>query len=54
MLYPFHVQEKAQALPAGGAKRTKMRQAPERETKGLMPVINPPAPQECQDKKQQK
>jgi hypothetical protein len=54
MLYPFYVQEKAQALPAGGAKCTKIRQAPGRETKGLMPVINPPARRESQDKKQQK
>ncbi|WP_150105802.1 hypothetical protein [Pantoea sp. At-9b] len=53
MLYPFLVQGKAQTLPVEGAKCTKKGQAAAHETKGLMPVINPPARRECQDKKQQ-
>jgi len=39
MLYRFHVQEKAQALPAGGANCTKKRQGFTHETNDLIPLL---------------
>ncbi|KJV49386.1 hypothetical protein VH86_05780 [Pantoea sp. BL1] len=39
MFYQFHIREKAQALPAGGAICTKKRQVFTHETNGLIPLL---------------
>ncbi|HAU5565304.1 TPA: hypothetical protein JD264_16030 [Serratia fonticola] len=39
MFYRFHIREKAQALPAGGANCTKKRQVFTHETNGLIPLL---------------
>ncbi|ORM61722.1 hypothetical protein PRCB_12050 [Pantoea rodasii] len=41
MLCRFHIREKAQALPAGGANCTKKRQSFTHETNDLIPLLIP-------------